>query len=328
MPVDLSKSLVIGVSSRVLFDLERENAIFVEDGLDAFKRYQLEHEDEVLAPGAGFRLVKAILRLNGKIHGHRPAEVVIMSRNAVETSFRLFKSIDHYKLDIQRASLSGGSPLAPYLGAFKVDLYLTASESDVKTALEAGIAAAVVYPTAAETVDPIDEIRIAFDGDAVLFSDEAERIYQESGVEAFIEHERAKAKEPLPEGPFARLLRTLHVLQTDKGFEKPPIRTALVTARSMPSHHRVLNTFRAWDVHVDEAFFMGGVEKTDILRAFNPHIFFDDQEAHCRPASKVVSTGRVPYGIKDQFPELAVAKDDKLLLNLPPEYGSDDSSGV
>jgi 5'-nucleotidase len=296
MPVDLSKSLVISISSRALFDLEKENKIFDTKGLDAYKRYHLAHENELLKRGAGFRLVEAILRLNKKTTGHRPAEVIVMSRNAAETSFRLFNSIDHYQLDIQRACLSGGSPLAPYLNAFNVDLHLTADEGDVAAALQAGMAAAVIYPTAVESADPIAEIRIAFDGDAVLFSDEAERIFQEKGMEAFIEHEKAKAKEPLPAGPFARLLRTLHVLQTDKAFDKPPIRTALVTARSMPAHHRVLNTFRAWGVHVDEIFFMGGVEKTNILRAFKPHIFFDDQEAHCDRAANVVSTARVPAG--------------------------------
>jgi 5'-nucleotidase len=301
MPVELSQSLVIGISSRALFNLERENEIFVRQGLEAYSRYQLEHEHEILQPGAGFRLIDAILRLNARMTTRRLAEVIIMSRNASETSFRIFRSIDHHKLDIRRAALAGGASLAPYLNAFQVDLYLTTYEEDVRQALDAGIAAAVIYPTPPEAADPIEEIRIAFDGDAVLFSDEAERIYQAQGLEAFMEHERAKAQEPLPDGPFAKLLRTLHILQKDPCFPKPPIRTALVTARGMPSHHRVLTTLRAWDVHVDEAFFLGGLDKTAILQAFKPHIFFDDQEVHCERAVGLVSTARVPAAWKDDL---------------------------
>jgi 5'-nucleotidase len=300
MPADLSKSLVIGISSRALFDLEEANAVYESEGLHAYSEFMRGRENERLGKGTGFDLIKAILDLNGKVEGHRPCEVVVMSKNSPATSFCLFNSIEHYGLPIERAVLSGGSPLAPYLHAFSVDLYLSAYEDDITAAIAADIAAAVIYPTPATEADPRQEIRIAFDGDAVLFSDEAERIFKEQGFEAFIKHEQAKAREELPKGPFARLLYTLSVLQKDKQFEKPPIRTAIVTARSLPSHMRVLNTLRAWDVNVDEAFFMGGVEKTAILKAFNPHIYFDDQDTHCRRASDVVSTGRVPYGIAGQ----------------------------
>ena len=177
---------------------------------------------------------------------------------------------------------------------FAIDLYLSAYENDVKDALKTGTAAAVIYGTRKEEANPSEELRIAFDGDCVLFSDEAERIYQEHGLEKFLDHERHNARKPLPDGPFAKLLRTLSKLQDDGRFKRPPVRTALITARNLPAHMRVLNTLLAWDVNVDEAFFLGGLPKTDILRAFRPHIFFDDQEVHCIPASKVVSTGRVP----------------------------------
>src|SRR3954451_10757275 len=190
--------------------------------------------------------------------------------------------------------MAGGSHLAPYMKTFAIDLYLSAYENDVQDALKTGTAAAVIYGTRKEEANPSEELRIAFDGDCVLFSDEAERIYQEHGLEKFLDHERQNARKPLPEGPFAKLLRTLSKLQDDKRFKKPPVRTALITARNLPAHMRVLNTLLAWDVNVDEAFFLGGLPKTEILSAFPPHIFFDDQEVHCIPASKVVSTGRVP----------------------------------
>lgn len=285
--------LTIGISSRALFDLEEANAVYERDGVDAYARYQMERVDEVLAPGSGFPLVKALLALNRQTAGRRVAEVVVMSRNSPATSLRLFTSIRHHELDMVRAALSGGTSIAPYLKAFGIDLFLSASDEDVRAALASGLAAARIYPTPAEVADPRTQIRIAFDADAVLFSDAAERIYRERGLEAFLEHEVAHARKPLPEGPFARLLHTLSRLQADPGFATPPVRIAVVSARSMPTHERVIRTLLAWNVRVDEAFFMGGTSKTRVLEAFHPHIFFDDQESHCRPAADYVPTAQV-----------------------------------
>jgi len=296
MSVDLSKCLVIGVSSRALFDLEAANRVYETEGVDAYTRYQLAKVGEILQPGSGFPLIQAILRLNERVRGpeQRRAEVVIVSKNNPATSLRLFDAIKHHGLDIQRAILTGGAPTAPYLRAFDMDLFLSASSPDVQQALCAGIAAGLIYPTPSTLADPRDQIRIAFDGDAVLFSDESERIFQQQGLPAFHEHESRNAHVPLADGPFARLLRTLSLLQGDNPAESSPIRLALVTARSMPAHERVIRTLHAWNVRIDEAFFMGGVSKTPILQTFNPHIYFDDQEIHCDPASKVVPTARVP----------------------------------
>jgi 5'-nucleotidase len=293
MPVDLSTRLVIGVSSRALFDLEEANRVFETAGVDEYARYQLEHVDENLGPGTGFPLIQAMLKLNAGLPGQRRAEVVIVSQNSPATSLRLFNTIKRYGLDIQRAALTGGAPTAPYLHAFDVDLFLSASPADVQTALEAGIPAGLIYPTPSPAIDPRDQIRIAFDGDAVLFSGESERIYQEQGLQAFLDHETAHAGTPLPEGPFAKFLRTLSLVQATYPPARSPIRLALVTARSMPSHERVIRTLHSWGVRIDEAFFMGGVDKTPILAAFQPHLFFDDQDAHCGPASRVVPTARV-----------------------------------
>ncbi len=302
MAVDLTQSLVIGVSSRALFDLEEANRVYETEGVDAYARYQLEHAQELLQPGSGFPLVQAILRLNDRAAGLRlgagtesaRAEVVIVSKNNPATSLRLWSAIKHHRLGIQRAILTGGAPTAPYLRAFDMDLFLSASPVDVAQAMSAGIAAGLIYPTPWTLADPRHQIRIAFDGDAVLFSDESERIFQEQGLPAFHEHESRNAHVPLTDGPFAKLLRTLSLLQGDIPAESSPIRLALVTSRGMPAHERVIRTLHAWKVRIDEAFFMGGVSKTPILQSFNPHIYFDDQEAHCGPASRVVPTARVP----------------------------------
>ena len=298
--VDLSNYLVLGISSRALFDLTEENKIYEEQGLDAYCKYQIEHENELLKPGTGFPLIQAILKLNEFDSSVRRTEVVIISRNSSDTSLRISNSINHYGLDVTRAAFTGGQPVAKYLSAFDVDLFLSASEEDVQTAVESRIAAGLIYDTPSDTTQEIDQIRIAFDGDAVLFSEESEMIYQNQGLEAFVEHERNNANKPLPEGPFARLLKTLSYLQNKLdykklNYDKPPIRTALVTARNSPAHERVIRTLRTWNVRIDETFFLGGVRKDKVLEAFSPHIFFDDQHRHCDDASKLVPTARVPH---------------------------------
>jgi 5'-nucleotidase len=300
MPVSLDNLLVIGISSRALFDLEAEEAIFRTQGLDAYRRHQLDNENQILKLGAGFALVRALLKLNALTPGQRFVEVVIMSRNSSETSMRIFNSIKHYDLDITRAVLSGGASLAPYLQAFNVSLFLSLHEDDVQAAVNSGVASALLYQKPNSAFEELDQIRIAFDGDAVIFSDESEMIYQTQGIEAFENHERENALKPLPEGPFARLLKALSFIQNSFKHAEghvAPIRTALVTARSSPAHERVIRTLRAWDVAIDETFFMGGISKSDVLAAFRPHMFFDDQPGHCDRASTFVQTGRVPYRV-------------------------------
>lgn len=298
MQLNLKDYLVVGISSRALFDLEEENRIFEEKGLQEYSKYQIEHENDILKPGTGFQLVKSLLRINSLLPEKRKIEIIIMSRNSADTSLRIFNSIGHYGLDITRAALAGGAGIAPYLTAFNVDLFLSANENDVQEAINAGIAAGIICTHPEFHIDPykeIDQIRIAFDGDAVLFSDESERIYQEQGLEAFLKHEKINARKPLPEGPFAKLLKTLSFLQKEFPKDKAPIRTALVTARNAPAHERVIRTLREWNVRIDEAFFLGGVEKSEVLKAFGAHIFFDDQPVHIDPASRLVPSARVPY---------------------------------
>ncbi len=300
MAYELHDKLVIGVASRALFDLTHENEIFETKGLEAYCRYQLEHESDILKPGTGFALIEAMLRINEIDQAIRRTEVVIVSRNSADTSLRISNSIDHYQLDITRAAFTGGEPVAKYLNAFDVDLFLSATEEDVQAAVESNVAAGLIYDGSGQSQgEPLRQIRIAFDGDAVLFSQESELIYQNQGLEAFIQHEKLNVEKPLPEGPFAKLLKTLSFLQFDlspaDGLSETPIRTALVTARNSPAHERVIRTLRAWNVRIDETFFLGGVAKDRVLASFAPHIFFDDQHLHCEGAAKLVPTARVPY---------------------------------
>ena len=306
---ELDRKMVIGVSSRALFDLSVENEIFEQQGVEAYCSYQLEHEQDILKPGPGFELVKALLKLNDYSEEKNLVEVIIMSRNSPDASLRVFFAIAYYGLDITRAVLVSGAALAPYLTSFRIDLFLSAYEDDVQCAIDNGIAAGIICTEYRERVSPLpsaalsgempegDEckIRIAFDGDAVLFADEAEVIFREKGLDAFEDNEKAHAREPLAEGPFASFLRKLSDLQRELGAEHCPIRTALVTSRRAPAHERVIRTMREWNVRVDEAFFLGGLEKRDVLKAFGAQIFFDDQSVHTANAAQLVPAARVPY---------------------------------
>ena len=302
MARELTDKMVIGVSSRALFDMSVENRIFETEGVEAYCNYQVEHETEVLKPGPGFELIRSLLTLNQLRPGRELVEVIIMSRNSPDTSLRVFNAIEYYGLPITRAVLVSGASLAPYLNAFKTDLFLSAYEDDVQSAIDSGIAAGIICTEHVTKIKDFpevkrrpDRIRIAFDGDAVLFTDESEQIFQEKGLQAFEENERVLAETPLAEGPFANFLRKLSDLQRELGVEDCPIRTALVTARSAPAHERVIRTLRSWNVRVDEAFFLGGLEKKEILRAFGAQIFFDDQTVHTASASQAVPAARVPY---------------------------------
>lgn len=300
MAFNLEEKLVIGVSTRALFDMSYENQIFEKEGVEAYRAYQLAHEAEPMQPGPGFYLIRALLQLNELPGEKERVEVIVMSRNSADTSLRVFRSLLYYKLAISRAVLAGGASLAPYLSAFKTDLFLSAHEDDVQAAIDSGIAAGIICTDGKNCYGNADQeskkqIRIAFDGDAVLFTDESERIFKEKGLEAFEENEVINADTPMKPGPFARFLQVISQIQEEFPGEEVPIRTALVTARCAPAHERAIKTLRAWGVRVDEAFFLGGIAKRDILKAFGADIFFDDQLVHTGPASEVVFSARVPY---------------------------------
>jgi 5'-nucleotidase len=293
----LADKLVVAISSRALFDLTASHRIYTDDGVEAYHRYQVEHEDEMLAPGPAFILVKKLLRLNRPDKQY--VEVILLSRNSADTGLRVFNAIKHYGLDITRAAFTKGEPTSSYVPAFNAHLFLSADTGDVRRALDDGYAAATIFPSAAAGNEN-DELRIAFDGDAVLFSDEAERVYQERGLAAFARSETEAALRPLSGGPFKAFLAGLHRIQADFPEDQSPIRTALVTARSAPAHERVIRTLRAWNIRIDEALFLGGLEKGEFLRAFRADIFFDDQRTHVESAAQHVAAGHVPHGIANE----------------------------
>lgn len=293
--------LVIAISSRALFDLDESHHIYEEQGTEAYCQYQVEHEDIPLEPGTAYTLVKKLLSLNDKVKGDSKVEIILLSRNSADTGLRIFNSIKHHQLDITRAVFTSGSSPYRYVAPFGANLFLSTSPDDVRKALDAGIASATILPSNVGDNSGKAQLRIAFDGDAVLFSDESERIYKEKGLQAFTENEQQTARDPLSEGPFKDFLIALNHLQSEfANTDESPIRTALVTARSAPAHERVIRTLRAWGIRIDEAIFLGGMDKGAFLKSFGADIFFDDQQGHCDSAREHVATGHVPHGVANE----------------------------
>jgi 5'-nucleotidase len=299
MASSLGDKLVIAISSRALFNLDASHEIYEQNGLDAYSRYQIEREEEPLEPGEAFPMVQKLLRINQLLDGENRVEVILLSRNSADTGLRVFNSVQHYQLDIQRAAFCGGESPYRYIEAFGAHLFLSTEAEDVRRALLHGVAAATLVSNRGGRSES-DQLRFAFDGDAVVFSDEAERVYKSEGLEAFQDSEQAAAHEPLSGGPFKPFLAALQKLQKEFPSSESPIRTALVTARSAPAHERVIRTLRAWNIRIDESIFLGGLDKGEFLRAYQADVFFDDQETHCEAASSHVATGHVPHGIANQ----------------------------
>jgi 5'-nucleotidase len=295
MAVSLEGKLVVAISSRALFDFEEENRVFEQANDRAYMQLQLERLEVPAPPGVAFSLVKKLLAFNDE---QQPRiEVVILSRNDPVSGMRVFRSAQHYGLPILRGSFTRGQSPWRYLKPLKANLFLSTHLSDVRAALDAGVPAAQVYPHSAHASESHPhEIRIAFDGDAVLFSDEAERVYQAQGLNAFQQHEKDRASQPLSAGPFKPLLEALHRLQLE-GTPRMRIRTALVTARSAPAHERAIRTLMDWNIEIDEAMFLGGLDKGEFLREFEPDFFFDDQTGHIESAAQHVPAGHVASGV-------------------------------
>ncbi|WP_115554876.1 5'-nucleotidase [Xanthomonas arboricola] len=309
MALDLSDTLVVGISATALFDLKEADDVFrkklaenEDTAIGEYRKYMLAREDEELADGTGMPLVKALLGLNKLKTDTDPrplVEVVVMSRNSPETGVRVLNNIRSRCLSISRYAFTGGEAVTDYLDAYDVDLFLTTNVEDAQKVIDDAVCATAVVKEPPSDQAPFSDtqVRIAFDGDAVLFDDSSEIVYKTEGMAAFHTKEDERQDEPMGEGPYATLLRKLSRLQDRLPFEleRSPVRISIVTARNSPAELRVIKTLRNWGVAVNGVFFLGGVEKTKILRALNPHIFFDDQDLHLEPASRFIPAGKVPY---------------------------------
>lgn len=324
MPTDLSSTLVVGISSTALFNLKEAQQLFSklreedpDEAIQEYRAHMMEHEKDILDPGTGLPLVRALLKLNEHTPNEEEApitEVIVMSRNSPETGVRVLNSIREQGLDISRSAFTAGESVTDYLEAFEVDLFLTTNEEDAQMVIDSRVCAAAVLSS--PPISPLtdrDEVRIALDGDAVLFSDESEIVYQTDGIEEFHKRENEAQDDPLPEGPYAGFLKKLAQMQDrlPMRIEYSPVRLALVTSRDSPAELRVIKTLRKWGVYVDMAFFMGGVRKTKVLKAFNPHIFFDDQDRHLEDIKDQVPTGKVLYRSDSKLRKLLDAKRNK-----------------
>ncbi len=293
------QKLVVAISSSALFDLRESDRVYREEGLAAYASYQVAREAEPLQTGEAFPLVKKLIALNELLDGRDRVEVILLSRNTADTGLRVFNSIQYHGIAITRAAFTGGAPPWRYMRPFGCQLFLSTNPIDVTDALDNGMAAANILP-GASTPNRDAVLKIAFDGDAVIFSDEAEQVFQNEGLAEFARHEQAAADEPLGGGPFKPFLAALCDLQKEFQEGESPIRTALVTARAAPAHERVVKTLRQWNIRLDESLFLGGMNKTEFLRAYGADVFFDDQADHCRLASAAVPSGHVPHGITNR----------------------------
>ncbi len=309
MPLDLSDTFVVGISATALFDLTETDRIFressklnPENAIEVYRKYMMETENQPLSPGTGYPLVKVLLNLNRYQIKNEPllVDVLVMSRNSPDSGIRVLNSIRHHKLGISRSAFTAGESVVDYLDAFDVDLFLTTNAEDAQKVIDSRACAAAVLTSPPEGMPSeiqTDQVRLAFDGDAVLFDESSEIVYKTKGLSEFQKEEDEKQNIPLEEGPYATLLKKISRLQDRLPIraEISPVRIALVTARNSPAEMRVIKTLRHWGVYIDEAFFLGGVGKDKVLKAFKPHIFFDDKTVHLDAASKIVPSGRVLY---------------------------------
>ncbi|RRR25596.1 5'-nucleotidase [Schaalia georgiae] len=307
--LDLERALVVGVASSALFDLEASDAVFRQDGEQKYREYQRDHIDDALGPGVAFPFIRRLLALNDLSEDERLVEVVILSRNDPETGLRVMRSVEHHGLDITRAIFMQGRSPYRFMEPLRMSLFLSANEADVREAIRMGFAAGHVVGRAADDGRAVDDdggtdLRIAFDFDGVLADDSSERIYQEGTLEAYQENESALADVPLPKGPLAAFLEKINHIQRIEdanrnadpdGYERR-VRVAVVTARSAPAHERAINSIRGWGLRVNDAFFLGGIDKGPVLGALRPHIFFDDQRRHVDTASRSTPSVHIPFG--------------------------------
>jgi 5'-nucleotidase len=311
MAYSLDDKLVIAIASSALFDLTESDQVYRERGVEEYRKFQREHEKEILSHGVAFSLIKRLLALNDVADTDRVVEVILLSRNDPDTGLRVFNSIQHYDLGISRAAFVSGRDPFRYLGAFNAALFLSANPNDVKEAIMQGAPAGRVFPTQFVDDDSETELRIAFDFDGVIADDSAEAIFKGQGLEAFLRTEREQASIAHPLGPLHRFFSEVSKLQTRERERRvanpsyePRVRIAIVTARNAPAHERVVTSLREWGIQVDEVFFLGGIDKAKMLEVFRPHIFFDDQVSHIEGTARVAPSAHVPFGVANAAVEV------------------------
>jgi 5'-nucleotidase len=310
MAFDIGEKLVIGVASSALFDLSGSHQVYLDSGADEYRQYQERHIDAILDKGVAFPFIRRFLNINKYFARYSPVEVVLFSRNSPETGLRVMRSIAHYGLDISRAAFMTGTAPWPYLPAFNTALFLSANEADVHGAIAAGHAAGLVLPSKIDDQDDDAELRVAFDFDGVIADDESEAVFKQQGLDHFHDYETLHISRPHQPGPLATLFRRLALMQRmeermqkrDPGYQKL-LRIAIITARSAPSHERVVTTLKSWGVSANETFFLGGMDKARVLSVFKPHIFFDDQLTHLRATPDgTIPMVHVPFGVANRLP--------------------------
>lgn len=306
MAYPIEKKLVVSISSSALFDLSESHKVFVDQGPEAYRKYQEENLDRTLKPGVAFPFIRRLLSLNNSFE-EKPIEVILLSRNSPETGLRVFKSINEHKLDISRAGFFSGESPYEYIPAFDASLFLSANEEDVSKAIKRGYPAGLVLNTLVKDDETDKSLRIAFDFDGVLIDDESERIYKSSGVLEFHNHETQQTLTPHNPGllkPFLdKLIRIQNIenkrRELDKSYEKI-VRLSIITARNAPSHERFINTIKSWGLSVDSTFFMGGVDKSRVLRVLKPHMYFDDQKVHLDMTLTDIPLVHIPFGVANE----------------------------
>lgn len=310
MPFQIEHKLVIGVASSALFDLTGSHQVYLDSGPDEYRKFQEQHLDVILEKGVAFPFIRRFLNINKRFPRQAPVEVVLFSRNSPETGLRVMRSIAHYGLDISRASFTTGKSPYAYLPAFNTSLFLSANEEDVKNAIEANYPAGLVLPSKIVDDDDDAELRVAFDFDGVIADDEAETVFKTNGLDEFHAHEALHIDRPHQPGPLADMFQKLALMQRmEERMEKRDpnyrrvLRIAIITARSAPSHERVITTLKSWGVSANETFFLGGMDKARVLSVFKPHIFFDDQLTHLKSSpGGTIPMVHVPFGIANRRP--------------------------
>ena len=310
MAFQIENKLVIGVASSALFDLTGSHQVYLDSGPDEYRKFQEQNIDVILGKGVAFPFIRRFLNINKCFPGQAPVEVVLFSRNSPETGLRVMRSIAHYGLDISRAAFMTGTAPYPYLPAFNTSLFLSANQEDVKAAIEANYPAGLVLPSKIVDDDEDVELRVAFDFDGVIADDESETVFKTNGLDEFHAHEALHVARPHTPGPLADMFQKLALMQRmeeraqrrDPNYRKV-LRIAIITARSAPSHERVVTTLKSWGVSANETFFLGGMDKARVLSVFKPHIFFDDQLTHLKSSpGGTIPMVHVPFGIANRRP--------------------------